>query len=504
MEYLNSTKSALEIADCAFHLAAKKLAELESCLCVQDTLTHQEAERLIGDQGNEVMRLMVQGFLDHRHETEVHEPQRGIDGELRTYLKTTSRALMTTFGPVRVTRVTAYGTGMSGVRPLDDELNLPTTKYSYALQETATRWVAQVSFEQAIDNLQTSTAGHIPKRQLEVLTQAAVVNFDAFYEMSVPEVSSPHAFLVLTIDGKGIVMTPDGLTEQTRKLAAFKNKLRKRAGRLGDSDNTSRKRMASVFSVYDQAPMSRSAEELLKHQGKMPRPQSKRVFATISNDLRTAVGQMFDEAERRDPEHSRKWVVLVDGAIAQKDFILDEAKKRGVEVTVILDIIHAAQYLWTAGHALVDGKTKRSNWIHERLLRILAGEASMVAAGIRRSATNQKLKGQKRADVDRAADYFLKNKDMMRYDVYLAAGCPVATGVIEGACRYLVKDRMDITGAKWGLESAEAVLKLRALLKNDDFDAYWKFHTAVERQRNRTRLSAANDNIVQGTQARHG
>lgn len=501
MKYLNPTKSALEIPEGAFRLAARKLEELESQLCARDDLTHQDAERLIADQGNEVMRLMFQGFLDRCHEAEVYEPQRGIDGELRKYLKTTNRALMTTFGSVNVTRVTAYAKEMSGVRPLDDDLNLPTTKYSYALQERATRWVAQVSFEQAVNNVHTSTGGHIPKRQLEVLSQASVVDFDAFYELCVPNCDSPDALLILTIDGKGIVMTPDGLTEQTRKLAAFKNKLRKMVGRLGESENTSRKRMASVFSVYDQAPMPRSPDELLKHQDKLPRPQNKRVFATISNDLRTAVGQMFDEAERRDPEHGRKWVVLVDGAIAQKDFILDEAKKRGVAVTVILDIIHAAEYLWTAGHALVEGKTRRSKWVHERLLRILAGEVSTVAAGIRRSATAQKLKGQKRADVNRAADYFLKNKSMMRYDAYLAAGCPVATGVIEGACRYLVKDRMDITGAKWGLESAEAVLKLRALLKNDDLDAYWRFHTAMERERNRTRLSTANDNVVQGIRA---
>lgn len=502
MTYLKSTESAPEIPSCSFERAARMLAELESHLCSGDDLSQTAAEQVVSERGHEVMRLMLQGFLDHRHREEPREAQYGVDGQLRVYLKTTSRALMTTFGPVKVTRVTAYGSGLSAVRPLDDDLNLPMTKYSYRLQESATRCVAQVSFEQAVDNVRKTTGGHIPKRQLEELAKACVVDFDAFYQLSTLARATASDLLVLTIDGKGIVMTLGGLTEQTRKRAEFKKALRQRLGRLCDSDNTNRKRMASVFSVYDQAPLSRSPEQLLKHQDKLFRPKNKRVFATIANDLRTAVGQMFDEAERRDPGHSRKWVVLVDGAVAQRDWILDEARKRDVEVTVILDIVHAAEYLWAAGHALVDGKTRCSKWVHERLLRLLAGEAPSVSAGIRRSATNQKLKGEKRAAVDRAADYFLKNKDMMRYGEYLALGCPIATGVIEGACRYLVKDRMDITGATWGLDSAEAVLKLRALLKNGDFEAYWMLHRAMERERNRTRLSAANDNVPMNIRTR--
>ena len=66
----------------------------------------------------------------------------------------------------------------------------------------------------------------------------------------------------------------------------------------------------------------------------------------------------------------------------------------------------------------------------------------------------------------------------------MAKGYPIATGVIEGACRYLVKDRMEITGARWGLEGGEAVLKLRALAINGDLDAYWEFHETQEYQRN--------------------
>ena len=72
---------------------------------------------------------------------------------------------------------------------------------------------------------------------------------------------------------------------------------------------------------------------------------------------------------------------------------------------------------------------------------------------------------------------------MLKYDEYLKKGLPIATGAIEGACRYLIKDRMDITGARWGLERAEAILKLRSIKSSDDFDDYWKFYKTQSRLR---------------------
>jgi hypothetical protein len=71
----------------------------------------------------------------------------------------------------------------------------------------------------------------------------------------------------------------------------------------------------------------------------------------------------------------------------------------------------------------------------------------------------------------------------MDYPTALANGWPIATGVIEGACRHLVKDRMDVTGARWGVDGAEAILKLRSLISNGDFDTYWTYHLHQEQQR---------------------
>ena len=120
----------------------------------------------------------------------------------------------------------------------------------------------------------------------------------------------------------------------------------------------------------------------------------------------------------------------------------------------------------------------------ERAVRILEGHSSDVAAGIRRSATLRGLKPKNRKAADSCANYLLKKKDLLRYDVFLAAGSPIATGVIEGACRHLIKDRLDITGARWSVPGAEAVLRLRSLRSSGDFEEYWNFHLRQEWERN--------------------
>ena len=148
-----------------------------------------------------------------------------------------------------------------------------------------------------------------------------------------------------------------------------------------------------------------------------------------------------------------------------------------MQTTIILDFIHVLEYLWKAAFCFCEsGSQQAQQWVRERGLRILQGKSSDVAAGIRRSATLQQLSSSAREKVDKCADYLLKNRAYLHYDQYLLNGYPIATGVIEGACRHLIKDRMDITGARWRLDRAEAVLRIRALRSSGDFDEYWSFH----------------------------
>jgi len=151
-------------------------------------------------------------------------------------------------------------------------------------------------------------------------------------------------------------------------------------------------------------------------------------------------------------------------------------------------VIH---YLWIAGYVLCSKDTARTEaWVRKFLGRLLTGPANYVAGSIRRQATIMNRTTAERRPVDKCCDYLLKYQDYMRYAEYLTEGFPIATGVIEGACRHLVEDRMGITGARWDVPGAEAVLRLRAIRCSGDWNAYWQFHERQELTRNHV-LAAA-------------
>ncbi len=106
-----------------------------------------------------------------------------------------------------------------------------------------------------------------------------------------------------------------------------------------------------------------------------------------------------------------------------------------------------------------------------------------MAKEIQAQAATAGLSQDKRKGVEVCTGYLQAKKEYLAYDTALTCGWPIATGVIEGACRHLIKDRLDITGARWGIDGAEAVLKLRALHSNGDFDTYFTWHLSKERQR---------------------
>ena len=189
---------------------------------------------------------------------------------------------------------------------------------------------------------------------------------------------------------------------------------------------------------------------------------AKRVWASLEREPWEVVAEAALEAERQDPEHAKRWVVLVDGAEPQLDLVEAGAAAYGVDVTVILDIIHVVEYVWKAGRVFHrEGRPELTHWAWTRVRSILEGKATRVAASMRRAATVAGFSKDTRKPVDKCADYLVKYAPYLHYDRYLAAGYPIATGVIEGACRHLVRDRMELTGARWRLVGAEAVLKLR-------------------------------------------
>jgi len=284
-------------------------------------------------------------------------------------------------------------------------------------------------------------------------------------------------------------MRPASLRPATARAAEVAgNKL---ASRLSKGEKRNRKRMAEVGAVYDLTPVVRTPADIINtgqpgQAEPTPGPKARDKWLTASVEATTAqvIAAVFGEACRRDPDHRRPWVALVDGNAHQIARIHAEAAQRDVTVRIVVDFIHVLEYLWKAAWSFfAEGDQAAEEWVAGHARRILEGGSGVVAAAIRRKATTNDLPPGIRKGADACADYLIAKRPYLDYAHALSQGWPIATGVIEGACRHPVKDRMDITGARWGLPGAEAILKLRALVTNGDFDAYWDYHLAQEHQR---------------------
>lgn len=462
------------------------------------SLTHSDLERKLEVEGRELMRLLLQAHLDVRRPGAATGPVSDADGVVRARAQIHTRGLESIFGTVTVAR-TGYGTeGATSLHPLDGALNLPVETYSHEVRRRVAVESAKSSFDEGVKSLEAYTGAHVPKRQFEELVVRAAEDFEIFYEIRHEcATADPHTgpILVLTVDGKGVVMRPEDLREATRRAAA--TRATTFTARLGRDQRLLAKRVASVAAVYTIDPFVRTPEEILPPPGTTakpktrPRPEHKRVWASLEQTPDEVITAMFDEADHRDPNRHKTWVALVDGNKTQIRILRQLARKWHVSLQIVVDFIHVAAYVWQAGLALYPADSHAlDSWVRVHLLEILRGKAGYVTAGMRRSATRRALPAADRKPVDVCADYLLTYASYLRYHLALSSGLPIATGVIEGACRHLVNDRMNLTGARWSLVGAEAVLRLRALRSSDDFDDYWVFHELCEYQRNHASLYA--------------
>jgi hypothetical protein len=468
-------------------------------------VTLDAMELLVIGQGRELLRGVVQLGLDAQAAGEARLPQvTGADGVPRSRAERGhARPVVTRLGKVIVRRI-AYRAGVKGVPslfPRDAVLNLPPAGYSWALQRLAEMFSRSGSYEQAREFVLAATGVSIGKRQLEQVTAGAAADAEWFCQDRPRGEGRPAGTgggclppLAISADGKGVAMRPEARRPRRGRAG---QRVKTFGKRLGTGEKAGHKRMAETGCVFDvQVPDTPGGPARTPGQIMRPDPGSSTAAPRAVNRWYTTditagrdvtIGKIFDEAERRDPGRERTWIALADGDNHQIQLIRGQAARRGITITILIDFIHVLEYLWKAAWCFCEPRDPAmEDWVTAQGLDILHGRAAAVIERIGQLAADHPPKpGSEHAKIIRKTLHYLQAKQpFMDYPAALAAGWPIATGVIEGACRHLVQDRMGITGARWSLQGAQAMLWLRAIHASGDHDAYWDYHITREHQRN--------------------
>lgn len=468
------------------------LAQLQGAAMA--SVTHEELEVYVTEAGREIQRQAMQDYLDARAagERRVVEVVGGDQIARTRAERGHRRQLATSVGRVEVQRIAYRAPKAPNVYVADAELELPAYLYSRVLQRQIVRRAAACSLRGAAAAVCEATGLSVGTRQIMEVCRRAAADIHDFYALA-PDAALSSDLLVLSCDATGVNMIDSGLREQVRAVAEAHaaSGPHPPSAQLADRTRTGRRRMATVTAVYDAAAITRTPADVMpegagertarKRQG--PTATGREVHASVTAPATEMITGMFDLAEGRDPNHRRRWIVLVDGNNHQIERIEHEAMCRGVHIDIVIDFVHVLEYLWKAANDLHASQNARQVFVARAAREILQGKVRRVITDLRHAAEAENARGATASGVERAAAYLTAKTGYLGYDIALALGWPIATGVIEGCCRYLIKDRLDVTGARWSLPGAEAILLLRTVIDNGDFDAYWHYHGQREHDR---------------------
>jgi hypothetical protein len=364
--------------------------------------------------------------------------------------------------------------------PLDAQLGLPADDFSYVLVDWQQRMCLKDSFAEAVTSLGDLLGVAPSVRAAEHGNRHLAEHAEAFrLAQGPPDAAEEGEVLVLTADGKGVPMRRP-IEERVR-----------RGPRRAKGEKANKKQMAYVAAVYSIAPFVRTADDVVdevlrrERAADRPRPQHKRGWAEMTRIDQGAVctgkERLFAEAaidlHERDGDRHKTVVCLMDGEAG-----LWTVQRAWVPRAVgVLDVFHVLERLWGVAHCLHRESSHEAEAFVARQLRLLLeGKVGYVIGGLRRLIDKHRLVGQRRNTVRSAITYYENNRDHMRYDKYLAAGYPIGSGVAEGACRHLVKDRLERTGMRWTTHGAQSLLHLRAIYLNGDWQTYLESHIQNE------------------------
>ena len=416
-------------------------------------------------------RLLMQLFFTVHSEREERHKKLEVEGEYLIYSGQPGRQYVSLFGVVENKRHHYWKKGRGGIHPLDAELSIPERIYSDCVQELLTAMEVWIPQDQTLDLLVSWFDLVIPKKSLQASAADQSDYVEDYYAQRPPlETPMQDTILVVTADGKGIPMTRENSPPPS--------------ARRGKGKNKTATKEAIITAGYTIAPYIRTSEAIIQALlgGVMgaerskpvltrPKPSGKQTFGTLDGKT-VALAYLAQVMERRDTAATLHRIALTDGSIALQNRTLEAFPDH----TLILDVIHAVEYLWKAANALL-GETHpdRLSWMNDALRCLLENDLDHLLNHLAYQCDAIGLATSKRKILTTVANYLRRNRSYMDYQRYLALGWPIGTGVIEGACRHLVKDRFEQAGMRWSSKGAEEMLKLRAAYLNGDWENFHRF-----------------------------
>jgi hypothetical protein len=371
--------------------------------------------------------------------------------------------------------------------PLDNRLQLPDSVFSYLLQD----WDQSLCVEEAFSQASSTVARMLGLKQsvdsLERMNAQMAESVAAFREeRTLPPAEEEGAVVISSADGKGVVMRR---AEGEQAPPTHRTK----------GDKASRKEMAIVGAVYTVDRYVRTPAAVVaalfgddrdQPKPQRPKPCHKQTMASLAytdaegthSGIEATYTWLLEEIWARNRRFVKEMVHLCDGQETLWDARVQHLPERNT--TNILDLLHVTPRLWQAAHVFYAEKSDHAEqFVRDRVLKVLEGKGALVIRGLREMGTKRKLTGSKKATLTKVCAYLENNLERMRYDEYLAKGYPIASGVIEGACRHLVKDRMERAGMHWTRPGAQAMLDVRSIHVNGDWDQYQSFRITLETEK---------------------
>jgi hypothetical protein len=468
-----------------------KLLEKVQCAAKRGDAVH-EVEEITWSDMIEMGRQTVAAFIEGQKEDLPRPKEIEHEGKtLQRLPKLRVREYASAFGPIPFARdvYATRETQRQEVVPLDAKLGMPESDTSYLLQKWSGAQFVKDSYKESRMTL-AGILGFAPSVNcLEDMAAQASEHAEVYLEQQSPMDSAMKGeIIVATSDCKGVPM---------RKVDAPRKKQEDdapRGKRLKKGQKNGQKRMACVGGIYAVAPFPRTVDDVLdeilrkEKQEKRPKPHNKRLRAVLTREVDgeeiNAKHVVFDwlakELQQRDPHEKRTVVAIMDGENKLRDLQVLKLKR----AIGILDIWHVTEYLWELAYCFHrDGSKEAEAFVETYLRKLLEGKVYRVIGGIRQMATKRDLPDSKWNKVEDCLAYFAAQSTYMKYDEYLAAGYPIGSGVVEGACRHLVKDRMELAGMRWRIAGAQAILSLRAIYVNEDWEAFHADRVQTEQRK---------------------